>query len=73
MNNLLAQVFVVGIYHEICINFLNLKKTFKFCQRDEEKKRLSHKKKNLEVYILKRKGSLTVGTNSVLFGMEYVT
>lgn len=39
----------------------------------KKKKRLSHKKKNLEVYILKRKGSLTVGTNSVLFGMEYVT
>lgn len=70
----MAQVFVVGIYHEICINFLNLKKTFKFCQRDEEKKKVEpQKKKNLEVYFLKWKGSLTVGTNSVLFGMEYVT
>lgn len=63
----MAQVFVVGIYHEICINFLNLKKTFKFCQRDEEKK------KGWAMYFLKWKGSLTVGTNSVLFGMEYVT
>lgn len=65
----MEQVFVVGICHEVCINFLNLKKSFKFCQRDEKKK--SHKK--LEVYFFfKRKGSIMVETNSVLFGMEYV-
>lgn len=40
---------------------------------EEEKKGWATKKKNLEVYFLKWKGSLTVGTNSVLFGMEYVT
>lgn len=35
------------------------------------KKKKSHKK--LEVYFFfKRKGSLMVGTNSVLFGLEYV-
>lgn len=66
----MEQVFVVGICHEVCINFLNLKKSFKFCQRDEKKKK-SHKK--LEVYFfLKRKGRIMVETNSVLFGMEYV-
>lgn len=69
MNNLLEQVFVVGICHEVCINFLNLKKSFKFHQRDGKKK--SHKK--LKVYFFfKQKGSLMEGTNSVLFGMEYV-
>lgn len=69
----MAQVFVVGIYHEICINFLNLKKTFKFCQRDEEKKKVEPQKRKFRSVFFKTKGSLTVGTNSVLFGMEYVT
>lgn len=61
----MEQVFVVGICHEVCINFLNLKKSFKFCQRDEKKK--SHKN-----FFFKRKGSIMVEMNSVLFGMEYV-
>lgn len=39
----------------------------------KKKKVEPQKKKDLEVYFLKWKGSLTVGTNSVLFGMEYVT
>lgn len=69
MNNLLEQVFVVGICHEVCINFLNLKKSFKFCQRDEKKKEPQIIR---SVFFLKRKGSIMVETNSVLFGMEYV-
>lgn len=66
----MEQVFVVGICHEVCINFLNLKKSFKFCQRDEKKKK---PQKIRSVFFFKRKGtSIMVETNSVLFGMEYV-
>lgn len=66
----MQQVFVVGICHEVCITFLNLKKSFKFCQRDEKKK--EPQKIRSVFFFFKRKGSIMVETNSVLFGMEYV-